>query len=600
MSRAIGIDLGTTFSCVAAWDQNRAEVIANHQSGKLTTPSKVAFTDKQILVGVPADNHSIHDPDNVVFCSKRLIGKKFDDAELQKDLPTWPFKVIAGKDGNPVFQVTHETNVKTYSPEEISSHILTKMREIATTKFGEEIRDAVITVPAYFTYSQRQATVNAGAIAGLNVLRVINEPTAAALAYGFHLEATQPQTIVVYDFGGGTFDVSILKIHKSKFQVLATDGNAHLGGEDLDNVFVDVIAKDILKKNKVDVMQDKRMLGKVRRACVDVKEILSEAMETKYIVDLGKFVYQRSITTAWLGQRIDPLVDVTLDIVKEVMDKAKVTAEQVTSVLLVGGSSKLPKVKQRMGEMFGEGKLKHTVHADHAVAQGAAILAAILTDKLVTSDIMEVKDVTPLTLGVESDGGQFKPIIPRNTPIPCDRTVVFTTRTDFQTRITFPIIEGERGLAKFCHQLGVLEINGIPPHEVGKERVKLTLKLDANGILSVEACSMSTNIRNQISLQAVGHLTQEQVDRLVEESKKNKAQDNIEQKRIECKNAVQTYVGDILRKCRKGEIDPTKKAHVEEVAGELSDWMDEFPEASVAQMMHQKDILAQVVKDAFV
>jgi L1 cell adhesion molecule like protein len=420
MVHSIGIDLGTTFSCVASWDMNRPEVLDNQQSGKLTTPSKVAFTDKQQLVGVAADNQSLLDPKNCIFCSKRLIGRLFSDRDLQKDLISWPFVVVAGEDNRPQFQVTHMGQVKRYTPEEISSFILQKMREIACIKFSEDIRDAVITVPAYFTYAQRKATEDAGTIAGLNVLRVINEPTAAALAYGFHVEFQQPQIVLVYDFGGGTFDVSILRIHRSSFKVLGTGGNTRLGGEDIDNEFVNFIVDDLLKKRNLDVSKDERALLKIRRTCIEVKEILSTADSTEYILDFqAKDVYRKEITAARLGRIIDPLVDVTMSIVTEVMGKASIKAERVDHVLLVGGSSRLRKVHQKLAKMFGEAKIKNRMHPEQVVAQGASILAAILTGEIQDVDPVRLEDVTPLTLGVESDGGQFTACPPMHS-LTCD------------------------------------------------------------------------------------------------------------------------------------------------------------------------------------
>jgi L1 cell adhesion molecule like protein len=591
---SIGIDLGTTFSCCAAWVNDRPDIIVNEEGGR-TTPSQVAFTKDERLVGVAAYNYSFIDPANTLFCSKRLIGRPFNDPELQTDIQTWPF-VVVEDNGKPVYQVRVQDQDRHYTPEEISSAVLAKLREFAVRTFGGEVKDAVITVPAYFSNAQRQATRDAGMIAGLNVLRIINEPTAAALAYGYyHVKSPNATTVMVYDLGGGTFDVSILSIAGAKFTVLATGGNTHLGGEDFDHLFIDYIVQDILKRHGLDFSKEPKALRKIRKHCVAAKHALSTAASTQIFIDslLHGEDYIMEMTAARLERMISPIVEKTLVVVESVLKDAKLRPDTVDEVLLVGGSSRIPKVKRLLKELFGSNKIRERVNPDEVVAQGAAILAAVLTGQMVETEPPILEDVTPLSLGVESDGGLFTAIIERNTHVPCEINRMFTTRVDYQTHVTFPIMEGERLIARPNNLLGSLNIVGIPPGPAGQERLAVRFFLDEDGILTVEARSVGTKLRNKVTIQNAGQLSREEVSRIVKEAQQFKRVDTLVRERIEVLNGLHSYMGEVEHLLRKGRIPPERQQHVRQALEHVSTALDDDPSASVAQLKEYRDELAK-------
>ncbi|CAG8464106.1 31419_t:CDS:2 [Gigaspora margarita] len=545
---AIGIDLGTTYSCVAVWENERVEIIANEQ-GSRTTPSYVAFADSERLIGDAAKNQAAMNPKNTVFDAKRLIGRRFDDPEVKADMKHWPFTVI-DKDGAPLIQVEHQGEKKNFTPQEISSMVLTRMKEIAEGKLGKKVKKAVITVPAYFNDSQRLATRDAGTIAGLDVLRIINEPTAAAIAYGLDSKESKEKNVLIFDLGGGTFDVSLLTISGGVFAVKSTAGDTHLGGEDFDNNLLEYFKQEFKRKHKHDISNDARAIRRLRTACERAKRALSSTTQTNVEVDslFDGTDFQATITRAKFEELNSSQFNSTLEPVRKVLKDAKMEKKDINEIVLVGGSTRIPKIQALLQDFFDGKELNKSINPDEAVAYGAAVQAALLTNQASnekTQDLL-LLDVVPLSLGVETQGGVMAVVVPRNSPIPTLKKKVFTTAEDGQTIVEFPVYEGERPMCHDNNLLGSFELSGIPPMPRGEAELECTFDINADGILKVTAKDRATGRKANITISnSAGRLSAADIERMITESERFKDDDKKCQERVEAKQELENYVYQI-------------------------------------------------------
>jgi L1 cell adhesion molecule like protein len=558
---AIGIDLGTTYSCVGVWQNDRVEIIANDQ-GNRTTPSYVAFTEGERLIGDAAKNQSAMNPRNTVFDAKRLIGRRFDDHDVKKDMNHWPFEVI-DRDGSPFVQVDYLGEKKQFSPQEISAMVLTKMKDISEAKLGKTVKKAVVTVPAYFNDSQRLATKDAGAIAGLDVLRIINEPTAAAIAYGLDTKTKEEKIVLIFDLGGGTFDVSLLSITGGVFAVKATAGDTHLGGEDFDNSLLEHFKAEFKRKHKLDISEDPRALRRLRSACERAKRTLSSVTQTTVEVDslFNGVDFSSNITRARFEEINAVAFKSTIDPVEKVLKDAKIPASKVEDIVLVGGSTRIPKIQSLVSEYFGGRQLNKSINPDEAVAYGAAVQAAVLTNQTSdkTADLL-LLDVAPLSLGVAMQGDVFGVVLPRNTPIPSNKSRTFTTVDDNQTTVSFPVYEGERSQCRDNRLLGEFELSGIPPMPRGQAELVCTFEVDANGLLKVSAMDRASGRKAQISIQnSVGRLSSAEIEQMIKDAEQFKQADKDFSAKHEAKSDLEAYLHTIEQTLSSPELGSKMK-----------------------------------------